>query len=87
MLPFVLPFVYILKSTKKETKMEVENSEKIKKDRKGPIKSLTLNDIPRSVHKFIGGYQTKLIGDRRKKYTIKQAYVEYLKEVTKTAVI
>lgn len=67
--------------------MEAENSEKIKKERKGPIKSLTLNDIPRPVHRFLGEYQKKITGDRRKKYTIKQAYVEYLKETTKTAII
>lgn len=67
--------------------MEVENSEKVKKEHKGPIKSLTLNDIPRSVHKKMGDYQTKITGDRRKKYTIKQAYVEYLKETIKTAII
>lgn len=63
--------------------METENKEKIKKSRKGPIKGLTLNNIPRSVHKKIGDYQLKIGGERGRFYDIKEAYVEFLKEHTK----
>lgn len=67
--------------------MEVENSEKVKKERKGPIKSLSLANVPRSVHNVMTDYQKKIIGERRKFFTVKQAYVEFLKEHTKNLVV
>lgn len=67
--------------------MEVENNEKIKKERRGPISSLTISNIPRSVHNKIVDYQMKITGERRRPFTVKQAYVEFLKEATKTAAL
>lgn len=67
--------------------MDSENSEKIKKRRKGPIKGLTLRNIPRTVHNKIGDYQLKIGGERGRFFDIKEAYVEFLKEATKTVAI
>lgn len=67
--------------------MEVESTEKIKKERRGAISSLTISNIPRSVHSKIVEYQLKISGERRKYYTVKQAYVEFLKEAAKTVTV
>lgn len=65
--------------------METENIEKVKTKRKGSRKwiTLTLRKIPAStVHESMLNYQDKINHERRpkKRYTIKQAYVEYLIE-------
>ena len=65
--------------------METENIEKVKRKRKGSRKwiTLTLRKIPvETVHETMLDYQDKInLGrSRKKRYTIKQAYVEYLIE-------
>ena len=72
--------------------MEAENIAKVKPKRKGSKKwvTLTLKKIPvPTVHKAISDYQDKINYERKpkKKYTIKQAYVEYLIEATSQSVI
>lgn len=60
--------------------MEPETSEKITKPRSGV--TLTLEDIPAGVHRKLVRYQRKIMGERDRKYNIKQAYIEFLKEMT-----
>lgn len=51
--------------------------------RKGPV-TLTLTDIPRSVHNRILKYRRKLNSERQKDFNLKTSYVEFLKEATKS---
>lgn len=67
--------------------METEGTEKVKTKRKGTIKAITLEGVPRTVHNVLKDYQLKIGGERRKYYTIKQAYVEFLIEKTQTAAV
>lgn len=60
--------------------MEPEVKQKKVKAR-GSI-TLVLKGIPRSAHKCIVRYQKTITGLRNKKYNIKQAYVEWIKETT-----
>lgn len=50
--------------------------------KKGPV-TMYLEDVPRSVHNKILSYKQKITGERMKDFTVKQAYVEFLKEKTK----
>lgn len=46
--------------------------------------SLTIHDVPLSVHDKIKRYRIKLIGRDNKKYLLMQAYAEALREFTET---
>jgi ABC-type sulfate transport system substrate-binding protein len=39
-------------------------------------------DVPRDVHKKILSYKNKITGLKDRDFTVKQAYVEFLKEMT-----
>lgn len=67
--------------------MDTESKEKVKTKRKGNIKAIMLKDIPRPVHNVIKKYQLKIGGERGRFFDIKEAYVEYLIDVTKTHTI
>ena len=49
--------------------------------------SMTLTNIPRSVHNKIKSYKRKVNAERRADYNIKEAYVEFLKEKTANTVV
>lgn len=64
--------------------MEIKSSEKIntaKKQRSSV--SVCVEKIPLSVHSKIRDYMDKIRYERKRKYTIKQAYREFLIEKTK----
>jgi hypothetical protein len=61
--------------------MESEVKEKLEVEKKGPV-SMYLTGIPRKVHNKIIKYQSDLIGKHRKHFTLKEAYVELLKEAS-----
>jgi hypothetical protein len=65
--------------------MEIEVKEKLEvsktKARKG--KTITLQNIPNWVHKRIKNYQIRISAQHGKKFTVKEAYVEFLKECCK----
>lgn len=46
--------------------------------------TMALEDIPPSVHEKLKKYNRRINADRNKSFTIKQAYVEFLKEKTAT---
>jgi|ADGO01.1.fsa_nt_gi hypothetical protein len=66
--------------------MENQVKEKIeaKKRVAGAPVTMYLEDIPGDVHKKLQKYRTKIIGRYGVNYTIKQAYVEFLKDKTKS---
>jgi hypothetical protein len=45
--------------------------------------SMSLNDIPASVHKKILQYRNAITGQRNRTFSVKEAYVEFLKQHTK----
>ena len=51
--------------------------------RKGPV-TLTLTNVPRSVHNRIMKYRRKINSEQQKDYNLKASYVEFLKEATKS---
>jgi hypothetical protein len=62
----------------------MENEVKEKQElKKSSIVSMSLNGIPRSVHNKILKYRTDIIGKYRKPFSVKEAYVEFLKEQSK----
>lgn len=64
---------------------EVKEKLEVSKSRKSGGITLTLHGIPQRVHSVIQKYQTKIIGERGRKFTIKQAYVEWLKQSVTTS--
>jgi hypothetical protein len=61
--------------------MESEVKEKLEvgKGKKPGTTAIAITGIPMWVHKRVKSFQTKLIGERGKKVTLKEAYVEFLK--------
>lgn len=59
--------------------MENEVKEKLEVSKK-PGKSMLITGIPNWVHKRLKDYQNRITGERKRKFTIKEAYVEFLKE-------
>lgn len=61
--------------------MKAESTEKAKTKRKNRWKGVvTMNGIPTATHERIQAYQEKISFDRRKFYTIKEAYKEFVIE-------
>lgn len=65
--------------------MEGQDNEKVNRQVKRRSVSITLKSIPMSVHKRIIEYRRDINAKRRVDLNLKQAYVEWLKETTKTA--
>jgi len=59
-----------------------EVNEKVGAGNSAPV-SLTLLNIPRHVHNKLKKYRRKINNDRQADYSIKGAYVEFLKEAVK----
>lgn len=62
---------------------EVKEKLEVKKARRRGI-TLTLPGVPAKVNEKVKGYQRKISAERGKKYNLKAAYVEFLKEATKS---
>lgn len=58
---------------------EVKEKIEVKKSRKRGV-ALVLTGIPGRVHEAMKAYQRKISAERGKKFTVKDAYVEFLKE-------
>jgi hypothetical protein len=69
----------------KETLMETQVIQKneVSKSKSVTGKTLTLRGIPNWVHKRIKNYQNRISAEKNKKFTIKEAYVEFLKDSCK----
>jgi hypothetical protein len=46
--------------------------------------SMSLQGIPEAVHAKILKYRARLVGRKERSFTVKEAYVEFLKEASKT---
>lgn len=64
--------------------MEDQVKEKVEGEKKGKGVTMYLKDIPRSVHNKIKRYRTDLIGQHRRSFTLKEAYVEFIKQHSST---
>lgn len=64
--------------------MEGEVKEKLEVPKRQSSVTITLPGIPRSVHNKMLKYRRTLNRDRQKDYNLKAAYVEFLKEATKS---
>lgn len=62
---------------------EVKGKLEVKKRGPNDPVSMYLQNIPTRVHKKLQRYRTEITGRDHKTYTIKEAYVEFLKEATK----
>jgi hypothetical protein len=65
---------------------DIKNSEVSKTAASKPKKagvSISYDEIPLSVHKYLKSYRRRINADRGKNYTIKQAYREYTIENAK----
>jgi hypothetical protein len=58
---------------------QVKEKIEVKKANHGPV-SMYLENIPRAVHNKILRYKNRITGERNKAFTVKQAYVEFLKD-------
>jgi hypothetical protein len=65
--------------------MEIEVKEKLEVTKKNNSNTtgITLEGIPLLVHKKLQQYQLRISSQRRRKFTIKEAYIDWLKESTK----
>lgn len=62
----------------------MEGEVKEKPEQKRVSVSITLKDIPVTVHNKLIKFNRKINADRNKDYNLKEAYVEFLKEATKS---
>ena len=46
--------------------------------------TVTLSGVPKSVHNRVAKYRTQLTGKHERNFTMKEAYVEFLKEAAKS---
>lgn len=61
--------------------MKLENTEKVKAKRKNRWRGVVIvRNIPKSTHEVLVAYQEKISFDRRRFYTIKEAYREFVIE-------
>lgn len=62
----------------------MEGEVKEKPEQKRVSVSITLKGIPVTVHKKLIKFNRKINADRNRDYNLKAAYVEFLKEATKS---
>ena len=62
----------------------MENEAKELLEVKKPVKSMRIRNIPLSVHNKIVKYKADLTGKYRRAFTLEDAYVEFLKEYSKS---
>ena len=59
---------------------EVKEKLEVSKRKRGSTTGITLEEIPLWVHKRVKDFQLRISSERGRKFTVKQAYVEFLKE-------
>lgn len=62
---------------------EVKEKLEVKKRAANDPVTMYLQNIPARVHRKLQRYRTEITGRDHKTYSIKEAYVEFLKEATK----
>ncbi len=67
---------------KDTTKTQVSKSDAPKTKKVG--KSMTITRIPVFAHEYVKEYKTQISAKRRKNYTIKEAYREFIVEAVNT---
>lgn len=64
--------------------VQVKEKNNVKKpSKRGKSLTLTLSGIPATVNDKMKVFQTKISYERRKKFNLKDSYIEFLKDATK----